>query len=64
MKRLLAVFALVIGSTGAFAAAATPASADHLPPIHVQFDFDGHGECVLEADVTVFGNHIGPIGDC
>ena len=63
MKKFLAVIALAIGLTGAFAAAATPASADHLPPIHIGFDFDGHGTCLLNADVTVFGNHIN-LGDC
>lgn len=63
MKKVLAVIALAVGLSAAFGATATPASADHVPPIHVGFDFDGHGTCLLDADVTLFGETIS-LGDC
>jgi hypothetical protein len=64
LRRLVATVALVVGIAGALVGAAPSASADHLPPLHLRLDADGHGTCLLRINVTLFGNTIGTGPNC
>jgi hypothetical protein len=59
LKKLFGAVLVALGIMGGLAAAAPPASADHLPTIDGRFHIDPHAPLCLRANVTIFGTRIG-----